>query len=185
MARPVKWSRDLHTIRERAAKAKTETWSRQDIEQLFSVGRASAQSLMKAIGDVQMVGAAHFIDRASLLRFLAEMIDADSVEDALRSRHIDAEPVPQPKTLRTTLPEDLRRAMLPDLPANIVLAPGRIEISADSAEGMLESLVALAMVMQNDLERWKREIEPARATKTVDDDQLRGLVASLRSRRAQ
>ena len=28
MARPVKWSRDLHPIRERAARSRTETWSR-------------------------------------------------------------------------------------------------------------------------------------------------------------
>ena len=38
MARPVKWSRDLHPIRERAAHARTETWGRLDIERLFGVG---------------------------------------------------------------------------------------------------------------------------------------------------
>jgi hypothetical protein len=50
MPRPVKWSRDLHLLRERAAHSRTETWSRQDLERLFNIGRASTQSLMKAIG---------------------------------------------------------------------------------------------------------------------------------------
>ena len=53
MGRPVKWSRDLHSIRERAAHARTETWGRVDIEGIFGVGRATAQTLMKAIGEVQ------------------------------------------------------------------------------------------------------------------------------------
>ena len=58
MPRPVKWSRDLHTIRERATRSRTETWSRQDIEQLFNVGRASAQFLLRAIGGVATVAGA-------------------------------------------------------------------------------------------------------------------------------
>ena len=69
MGRPVKWARDLHPIRERATRSKTEIWSRQDIEHLFGVGRASAQTLMKCIGAVETVGAAHFVGREDLLRF--------------------------------------------------------------------------------------------------------------------
>ena len=56
MPRPVKWSRDIHSIYERAAHSKTETWSRVDLEKLFGVGRATAQTLMKAIGEIQAVG---------------------------------------------------------------------------------------------------------------------------------
>ena len=48
MARPVKWSRDLHLIREKTARSRTETWSRVDLEHPFGVGRATAQMLMKA-----------------------------------------------------------------------------------------------------------------------------------------
>ena len=49
--------------------------------------------------------------------------------------------------------------MLPDLPPNITLEPGRLEIRADNAQAMLESLVALAMVMTNDLERFRGAVE--------------------------
>src|SRR5579875_2112591 len=100
MARPVKWARDLHLLRERASRSRTETWSRQDIEALFGVGRATAQTLMKAIGEVQSVAGAHFVERPALLAFLDQVIKAPSVEEALRGRLAAAEPVPRAKALR-------------------------------------------------------------------------------------
>lgn len=170
MARPVKWARDLHPIRERAQHARTETWSRQDIEHLFSIGRASSQTLMKAIGDVQTVGATHFIDRASLLRFLEEMIAAPSVEAGMQARLLEADAPPKPKPLRVALPADLRSIMLRDLPGNIRLAPGRLEIDAPTAEAMLESLALLAQAMQNDLDQVQTIIEPPQPSRIEDSD---------------
>ncbi len=166
MPRPVKWSRDLHPIRERAQRAKTETWSRKDVERLFGLSRSSAQNLMKAIGEVQMVGAAHFVDRTSLLNFLDEMIAAPTVEEALRNRLENAAPAPRPKALHIALPKDLRHVMLPDLPESVKLSPGRIEITSNSAEGLAESLILLAMIMQNDLDRWTHAVshEPAQVS---------------------
>ncbi len=70
--------------------------------------------------------------------------------------------------------------MLPDLPPNVTLAPGRIEITADSASAMIKSLIALAMVMQNDLERWQRAIAPAAPT-SVPDEELSALLSNLRN----
>ncbi len=169
MARPLKWARDLHLLREKAARSRTATWSRPELEHLFGVSRASAQTLMKAIGEVQSVAGAHFIDRASLLAFLDAMIVAPSVEAALRARLAGAEPVPRPGTLKVSLPPDLRHAMLPDLPPSITLEPGRLEIRAETAEGMLECLVALAMVLQNDLERFRNAIEPPRHSPDSDN----------------
>ncbi len=181
MARPVKWSRDLHPIRQRAARSRTETWSRTDIEDLFGIGRATAQSLMKAIGQVHTVGGAHFVERPALLTFLDEMIAAPSIDEALRSRVQEAPPPPKQKTLRVSLPEDLRRATLPDLPGNVSLSSGRIEITAPTAVAMLESLLALAMVMQNDLDRFQAVIEPASTNPEVSDDELKEMLSRLRT----
>ena len=179
MARPVKWSRDLHAIRERATRSRTETWSRVDLEALFGVGRATAQTLMKAIGEIQSVGGAHFVERSSLLSFLNVILEAPSVEEGLRTRMLEAAPAPKSKPLRVSLPSDLRSARLPDLPPNITLALGRLEINASTAVSMLESLVALAMVMQNDLERFRAVIEPP-STSLVEDQELRAMVRRLR-----
>ena len=123
---------------------------------------------MKAIGEVQSVAGAQFVERPALLAFLDSMIAAPSVDEAMRARLAGAEPVPRPKALRVSLPSDLRQAMLPDLAPNITLEPGRLEIRAETAEGMLESLVALAMVMQNDLQRLRELIEPSRSQSNND-----------------
>lgn len=52
MGGSVKWSRDLHSDYERATRDRTETWGRKDIERLFGVGRATAQSCLKAVDKV-------------------------------------------------------------------------------------------------------------------------------------
>ena len=90
-----------------------------------------------------------------------------------------AEPAPKVKTLRVSLPEDLRRARLPGLPANITLKAGRLEIRAKTAVSMLENLFALAMVMQNDLDRFQAAIEP-RPERSEVDEELRQLFGRLR-----
>ena len=180
MARPVKWSRDLYPIQERARHARIETWSRKDIEYLFGVGRATAQMLMKAIGEIQPVGGAHFVERPALLSFLDAIIAAPSVEEGLRSRRLEAEPSPRPKPLRVSLTQDLRSAMMPDLPPNITLTPGRLEIEAPTATAMLESLMTLALIMQNDLDRFQVAIEPSPEPPEVSDTDLLALFGGLR-----
>jgi hypothetical protein len=181
MARPVKWSRDLHSIRDRAADARTETWGRQDVERLFGVGRATAQSLMKAIGEVQPVGGAHFVERSSLLAFVDAMIDAPDFDQAFRSRIREADAPPSSKPLRVSLPRDLRSVLLRDLPANISLSPGRLEITADSAIGIIESLAMLAQALQNDLVEIQAVLEPPLSPPQIENDDLRAFLSELRS----
>jgi hypothetical protein len=183
LGRPVKWSRELHSIRERAAHARTETWGRVDIEELFGVGRATAQTLMKAIGEVQPVGGAHFVERSSLLGFLDAMIVAPDFDQAFRDRVREADAPPSPKPLRVALPSDLRSVLLRDLPANITLSPGRLEIIADSTVVMLESLALLAQAMQNDLDQVQAVLDPPPPPPHVEDDDLRAFLAELRSAR--
>ena len=180
MPRPVKWSRDLHTIRDRATRSRIETWSRQDVEQLFNVGRVSAQLLLRAIGGVATVAGAHFVDRAAVLGFLDAMILAHSVEAALQERLAAADPPPRRTPLRTSLPADLRQAMLEDLPPNVTLSTGRLEITAPTAVAMLESLVILALVMQNDLERFRAVLEPPPAPPEIGDQELEEMFERLR-----
>ena len=115
------------------------------------------------------MGGAHFVERPVLIAFLDGIIAAPSVEEALRQRSAEAGPPPRHKTLRTSLPEDLRRAMMPDLPSNITLEPGLLKIRADNAVAMLESPLALAMVMQNDLDRFGAAIEPPTSSPGVSD----------------
>lgn len=47
---------------------------------------------MEAVGEVQPVGGAHFVERASLLSFLDEMIVAPDLEVALRENSLKRTP---------------------------------------------------------------------------------------------
>ena len=136
---------------------------------------------MKAIGEVQPVAGAHFVERGALLAFLNEMIEAPDMEQALRERAREAAPPPRPKPLRVSLPNDLRTATVKDLPESIRLSPGRLEIVGTSTESVLEGLVLLAQVMQNDLMQVQLLLEPPPVPPTVEDDELQMLLASMRS----
>lgn len=180
MSRPIKWHRDLHTIRERALHARTETWSRVDIERLFGVARATAQTLMRTIGEIQPVGGAHFVQRITLLNFLKVMIEATDFDEAFRARSREAEAPPHTKPLRVSLPADLRSVTLHDLPSNILLSFGKLEIQAKSAIAMLESLALLAQAMQNDPERIHAIFNLPQSPPETEDDDLKQLSVSLR-----
>ncbi len=182
MSRPVAWLGELPRLRAEARRSRVETWARRDIEHLFAVGRVQAQALMKAVGGVQAVAGAHFVERAALVAFLTELLEAPEPARLLRDRIQEAEPAPRPKPLRISLSPDLRTAMLPELPANVRLSPGRLEILAPTAERMAESLLALALVMQND-DRWRQLVEPP-APPPVEDEELDGWLRDLRARHA-
>lgn len=182
MARPLKWSRDLHSIRERALRDKTETWSRTNLQDLFSVRPSTAQTLMKAIGEVQPLGGAHFVERGSLLGFLEAMILAPDLDQAFRKRLIEADAAPPLKRqLRIPVPDDRRSVMIRNLPANISLSPGKLEITADSAYEMLENLAVLARALQNDILTFESIFAPLATPPPVEDDEFRAFFAAMRS----
>ena len=179
MPRPVKWARDLYSIRERAANSSTETWSRVDIEKLFDVGRATAQTLTHAIGEVNPVAGAHFVDRNSLLAFLDEMIKAPSVEEGLRIRLDQAASPPRRRPIKVSLPYDLQVTLARDLPAHIRITTGVLTIQAEEMEHLLESLVHLARVLECDFEGVQKLLEPLKPP--ANDDSLRAFVEKIRS----
>lgn len=138
--------------------------------QAVGISRASAQNLMKAIGEVQVLGGTRFIDRASLLAFLDHTIAAESVDDELRAKHKQAKPVPRAGTLRLSLPEGLRRVTLKDLPENIMLGVGEVRATGPDTKQVVEGLVALAQVMQNDLEGVRALHEPFASSDAIDEE---------------
>ena len=182
MSRTISWRDRAPEIRQRVKNSVIETWTRVDLETAFEVKRASAQQLMKAIGDVQSVGGTHFVDRTSLLSFLDEIVAADDPEAARREKLLLAEPVPRPRHIKHTLPEGLRSVMIRDLPMEISLSPGRLEISGKDAEEIFGRLLLLAQAVQNDMDTAAQMLNPPPVERPVEDDDLRELFADLRRR---
>ena len=181
MARTVSWRHHADAIAERVRRSVTESWTRRDLERVFGVGRATAQSLMRAIGEVQNVGGTYLVARAAILRYLEEVRTAPDLTLAHRERLQLAEPVPRPRTLKIDLPEDLRSVMLRDLPPEILVEPGRIEVRGNDVASLLQNFYLLVMAMENDLSSVEASLEkfvaPAYAP---EKDEMQELFAQLR-----
>ena len=108
------------------------------------------------------------------------MILAPSVEAILQERLAAADPPPRRSPPRIPLPADPRQAMLENLPANVTLGSGRVEITAPTAVVILESLVTLALNIQNDLERFRTVIEPPPAPPEIGNRELEQMFGRLR-----
>jgi hypothetical protein len=185
MARTLSWRDRLPEIRSRVQNSVIESWTRRDFESVFEVKRAAAQLLMKAVGGIANLGGTYVIDRPSLLAFLENLEKADDLEAARREKLLLAETVPRPRHLKQTLPEDLRSVMVRDLPAEITLEPGRLEITGANAEKIIEMLCLLAQAFENDLETVAQLLDPPRSQPVPVDDELRTLFADLRAREAE
>jgi hypothetical protein len=132
------------------------------------------------VGEIQNIGGTHVVDRASLLGFLESLEQSDSPETARRDRILLAEPVPRSRHLKFSLPEALRSVMVRDLPTEIVLTAGRLEITGRDAVEVLERMLLLARALQNDLDTALETLNPQAAAPRVEDDDLREMFARLR-----
>jgi hypothetical protein len=182
MARTVSWRYRIPEIRQRVQNSVVETWTRRDFETVFEIKRAAAQLLMKAVGEIHNVGGTYAIDRPALLAFLETLEKSEDLEAARREKLLLAEPVPRPQFLNNTLSEDLRSVMVRDLPPEITLEPGRLEITGANAEQIVERLWLLAAAMQNDLDTAAASLNPPPAPRRIEDEDLKALFANLRER---
>jgi len=178
MPKPISWSYRMHEIRERVARSKLQSWSRRDLENLFELKRASAQSLMKAIGGIQNIGGTHLIDRDTLLDFLERSIASEDLSVTVQQSKLESGPAPKPKRLTFSLPPELRSVMAADLPEAIRLEPGCLTITGCDSVAVIESLYLLAQAMQNDLDTVQQLLDPPPARPQVDDEELRNLFRS-------
>jgi hypothetical protein len=166
VARPVKWINRLHEIRQRVLNSKIETWDRQAIEDLFDVRRVTAQSIMRAVGELSNVAGAHLASRSSLLEFVDDVLAADDMELAVRTRIDTAAAAPsQKRGLRLPIPDELRAVRLADLSKHIKIAPGLLTIEGADAFEILTQLAVLARAIDNDLDSfvmaWNRPPVPS------------------------
>ena len=181
MARTVSWRHHAGFIADRVRRSVTETWTRRDLERAFGVKRATAQSLMRAVGDVQNVGGTYLVSRAALLQYLEAVYTAPDLTVAHRERLQLAEPVPRPRFLKINLPEDLRSVMLRDLPSEVVIEPGRIEIRGADVPSLLQNLYLLILALERDLGSIQATLEPPSVPGNVPkDDEMEKLFAQLR-----
>lgn len=137
------------------------------VEFLLGVGRRRAQQLMAPCITVR-VGASGLADRDSLITHLRRLADGDAgYYERQRRRKVAAtlsqlqkDRLERPQLL-VEAPAKIRKQEFENLPAGLLLEPGRITVTFEQPQQALEKLLALAMAIGNDFDRFERQVRPA------------------------
>jgi hypothetical protein len=140
---------------------------RATLEFLLGVGRRRAQQIL-APCVTDRVGANGLADREALISHLRRLAESDDghyeqqrrrkVAEILAQLHQDRLQRPQ---LLVEAPAQVLAQQFENLPEGVRLEPGRITVTFDRPQQALEKLLALAMAIGNDFERFECQVRPA------------------------
>ena len=137
---------------------------RATLEFLLGVGRRRAQQIL-APCITDRVGTNGLADRDSLIARLRRVAQGDDGYYERQRRRNVAEILAQLQKDRLERPQLLVEAPLQvltqefvNLPAGVDLEPGRISLTFDQPQQALEKLLALALAISNDFERFERQV---------------------------
>ena len=160
-AKPVWYSKINGIIRELQALPRPFV-DRATVELLFGVGRRRAQQIM-APYVTDHVGANGLADRHALIDCLCRLAEGDDGFYEVERRRNVAQVLEQLRKTRLEQPQLLVEAPMAminqgfeDLPPGVYLEAGRITIEFERPQQALERLLALAMAISNDYDRFER-----------------------------
>jgi hypothetical protein len=138
---------------------------RATIESLLGIGRRRAQQIL-APCVTGRVGANGLADRDTLISHLRRLAHSDSRHYEQRRRRnvaaklaeLERERHERPRLL-VEAPTHLLNQEFESLPPGVRLEPGRIIVEFTSPQHALEKLLALAMAISNNFERFERQVQ--------------------------
>lgn len=138
---------------------------RATVEFLLGVSRRRAQQIL-APCLVDRVGTSGLADRDALLHHLEQIAAGDEAAYEVQRRQkvarlldeLRRERLAQPQLL-VEAPTEVVNQEFDDLPPGIHLAPGRLTVEFDEPQQALEQLLALAMAINNDFDRFERSVK--------------------------
>ena len=175
MSRRAPWRNDLHPIKERIARSKVEYYQREDIEDLFHVKRVTAGKLMRATGAIQNLGRVYAVSRHDLMDLVERFINTDDVNRVLNNLLDKAPEPPDSKPIKVEIPEQCKYVRLNELPDNIVIEAGRVEIKGDGLT-IIQSLGLPARALETDCDLFIKACNQTPET----DKKLSQLLGNLR-----
>lgn len=142
---------------------------RATVEFLLGVGRRRAQQIL-APCVMDRVGRNGLADRDALIAHLRRLAEGDDVSyERQRRRKVAAilaqlqkERLERPRLL-VEAPVQVLTQELENLPDGVRLEPGRITVTFDQAQQALEKLLALALAISHDFDRFERQVRSAHA----------------------
>jgi hypothetical protein len=142
---------------------------RATVEFLLGVGRRRAQQIL-APCIMDRVGANGLAERNACIVHLRRLAQGDDGYDERQRRLKVARVLAQLRRERLERPQLLVEAPvhvltleLENLPEGVRLEPGRITVTFDQAPQALEKLLALAMAISNDFDRFERQVQSTHA----------------------
>ena len=186
MAKTVPWEHRAPELRDRVRDSATETWTRKDIMDLFEVRSTAAKRILRAVGRVHRLGTSYFVERQDLLALLEKTTRRQSVTAEFRRNLLAFEP-PRRRPIPFALDDQHRVTRAEDLPANILLEPGRLEIRGRDRNDILGSLKLLISAMEGDFEgvtSYWDQVEESRSEEASEMDSLLLGLAKLRMQKA-
>jgi hypothetical protein len=140
---------------------------RPTVEFLLAVGPRRAQQIMApCVSD--HIGSSGLADRHALISHLRHLANGEDGVYELQRRRKVATLLAQLRQQRLEQPRLLVEAPLQvvsqeftNLPAGVRLEPGRITVDFDQPQQALEKLLALAMAISNDFDRFVRLVQSA------------------------
>ena len=169
MAAKPSWFRRLPEILSELEALPSPWITRGTVEFLLRIGPRRAQQIMAPCA-VERVGTSMVADRRLLIEHLGRLAQGDAVNyESQRLRKL-AESIDRFRRAWLNAPKVLVEApvstvnqRLGTLPDGIELGPGRITVTFPSPAAALERLLALAMAIGNDRERFEAMISTGRA----------------------
>jgi len=155
------WYSNLTNIIETLRSSARPLVDRATVEFLLRVGRRRAQQIM-APCIVEHIGTNGLADRDRLIDRLRQLARGDDAYYEVQRRRKVAEVLDRLRRERIEQPQLLVEApagvvnqQLGNLPAGVRLEPGRVTVEFEEPREALEKLLALAMAISNDFERFE------------------------------
>jgi len=172
MPRPVTWLPRIREIRESVKASVRSHYERSEIERLFQVQARAAQQLMKIVGTAVKVGRSRLIERAALETFLDDLFESEDTTGALAQRKVGPPPQAPRRAIRSLVLVDRPPATLNSLPHNLSLETGRLTITFQTVQELATALGALAVVLDNESEKFAERYEVALPAQTLSEDEV-------------
>ena len=135
---------------------------RATVERVLGVGRRRAQQILAPCVSFH-IGSNGLADRDRLIAHLRQMASGETASYERRRRHHLAQTLDSLRAAWQTrvsvqAPTSIVNQVFADLPAGIEFAPGRITVNFETTRQALEKLLALAMAIGNDFERFDQAV---------------------------
>ncbi len=184
VAKTVPWEHRAHQLRDRVRDSATETWTRKDIMDLFEVRSTAAKKIIRAVGNVHKIGTSYFVERQDLLALLEKTTKRQSVTAEFRRNLLAFQP-PRRRPIPFTLDDQHRVTRAEDLPANIQLEQGRLEIRGADRDDILRGLKLLISALENDFEAVTSYWDPVDDNRSEETGEMDSLLLGLAKLRMQ